>query len=89
MFVEIVEADEGPGAAEAVKNLREMYKGCMDTVAIEAAGLGQMTEVVGGSGAGWPMIQDGWTGDRFGNYWGFIRYLLAEGGEGVVEANCK
>ena len=34
---------EEPGAATAVANLRLMYQGCMDTDAIEAAGLSMLS----------------------------------------------
>ena len=34
---------EEPGAATAVVNLRLMYQGCMDTDAIEAAGLSMLS----------------------------------------------
>ena len=40
--LEIVEMEE-PGAATAVANLRLMYQGCMDTDAIEAAGLSMLS----------------------------------------------
>ena len=40
--LEIVEMEE-PGAARAVANLRLMYQGCMDTDAIEAAGLSMLS----------------------------------------------
>jgi len=54
--------EEAP--AVSVNNLRLMYQGCMNTVAIEAQGLDRVLSQVGNPASGWPMIQDGWTGER-------------------------
>lgn len=61
--LDIVEMEE-EAPAVSVNNLRLMYQGCMNTVAIEAQGLDRVLSQVGNPASGWPMIQDGWTGER-------------------------
>jgi len=51
----------------AVNSLRTMYKGCMDTNAIESAGLDGVLSVMGPDGVdgGWPMVLDTWHQAKF------------------------
>jgi len=60
----LVGGDHNPPSV-AVRNLMTMYRACMDTDTIEAAGLDAATAQLGPMGAqgGWPMIQDNWLGE--------------------------
>jgi len=53
--------------SKAVTNLKKMYTGCMDTEAIEAAGLDKMVEELGPDSpmGGWPMLLDSWDQTKF------------------------
>ena len=63
-----METPPHPSEARAVVSLKAMYQGCMDTDTIEAAGLGPLLAAAGEGGdlGGWPMVQDNWSGDRWG-----------------------
>merc|ERR1712200_125814 len=62
---EIVEMESGESEAEAVKNLRRMYAGCMDTAAIEAVGLGALIDKLADPVDGWPMVLDSWNDESY------------------------
>jgi len=62
---EIVEMESGESEAEAVKNLRRMYAGCMDTAAMEAVGLGALLDKLTDPVDGWPMVLDSWNGESY------------------------
>ena len=57
--------ESGESEAEAVKNLRRMYAGCMDTAAMEAVGLGALLDKLTDPVDGWPMVLDSWNGERY------------------------
>jgi len=59
----IVGGDHVPESV-AVNSLMTMYRACLDTDAIEAAGLSSVANALGPMGAqgGWPMVQDSWIG---------------------------
>ena len=56
-------------ASIAVTNLRTTFNGCMMTDAIENAGLTAILPGFGKDGefGGWPMVQDTWTDEKYGN----------------------
>lgn len=58
---------EEPSASTAVTSLRTMFNGCLDTDAIEDAGLTTILYSYGAEGefGGWPMVQDSWTDEKF------------------------
>lgn len=58
---------EAPSDSMAVTNLRTMFDGCMDTEAIETAGLGGILPGLGPDEetGGWPMVQDSWPEEKF------------------------
>jgi len=59
---------EKPSESLAVTNLRTMFNGCMDTEAIETAGLSGILPGLGADDedfGGWPMVQDSWTDQKF------------------------
>ena len=64
-IAEIVETESGAEEAEAVKNLRRMYKGCMDTDAIEATGLYPVLEGMDDPDQGFPIVQQNWQGNGY------------------------
>jgi len=57
--------DDNPSVA--VTSLKTMYNGCMDTEAIESAGLDRILATIGPDSetGGWPMVLDSWQNDRF------------------------
>lgn len=65
--LKVIVTSEEPSDSTAVTNLRTMFDGCMDTDAIEAAGLSDFALSWGADGefGGWPMIQDSWTDEKF------------------------
>lgn len=61
-----MEAGIKPDDAESVKNLKNLYLGCVDTDAIEAAGYANFNSMVFGDAfGGWPMIQSSYDGASF------------------------
>merc|ERR1711892_8313 len=65
--LKVIVTSEEPSDSTAVTNLRTMFDGCMDTDAIEAAGLSDFALSWGADGefGGWPMILDSWTDEKF------------------------
>merc|ERR1740137_126408 len=65
--LKVIVTSEEPSDSTAVTNLRTMFDGCMDTDAIEAAGLSDFALSWGADAefGGWPMIQDSWTDEKF------------------------
>eukprot|EP00092_Neocalanus_flemingeri_P034170 GFUD01037162.1.p1 GENE.GFUD01037162.1~~GFUD01037162.1.p1 ORF type:complete len:770 (-),score=219.06 GFUD01037162.1:48-2252(-) len=65
--LEAIVTSEVPSASSSVNSLKAMFNGCLDTEAIEAAGVSGILSSVGESGdlGGWPMIQDSWTDAKF------------------------
>jgi len=57
--------DESPSTA--VTSLKAMYNGCMDTEAMEGAGLGGLLPALGPEAelGGWPMVQDSWDASKY------------------------
>ncbi|TRY79621.1 hypothetical protein TCAL_09039 [Tigriopus californicus] len=62
----IVETPIEAEDAQAVKNMKNLYNGCLNVDAIEAQGYNKFVDMVyGDEFGGWPMIQTSWDGSVF------------------------
>jgi len=63
----VSQSPQEPSESDAVKSLRRMFKGCMDTEAIQGVGLEPLVSSFGPNGefGGYPMVQDSWTAEKF------------------------
>ena len=64
---EIVTSTDNAGKPASVVQLRDMYGSCMDTAAMEEAGIPQSlldSASAAGELGGWPAVTDTWAADK-------------------------